>query len=97
MLASKKRQPGLAQLLGVSSPFDRDVMPKEPRGHHARPNSAISPISVFSSAPTLYATLHLSLMDSTFLLLSPACQTSIDCVIPRLCFASNDRPVWGFS
>lgn len=85
------------QLPELPSLVNRDFTLKKVRGHHARAKSAISPISVFSSAPTLYATLHLSLMDSTFLVLSPACQTSIDCVIPRLCFGSNDRPVWGLS
>ncbi len=65
--------------------------------HYATLNSGISPISCFNSPPTLYATLHLSLIASTFFVLSPECHTLIDCVTPRLCLGASDLPDCGFS
>ena len=72
--------------------------PSTPHHHHyATLNSGISPISCFSSLPTLYATLHLSLIASTFFVLSPECHTLIDCVTPRLCLGARLLPDCGFS
>ena len=65
--------------------------------HYATLNSGISPISCLASPPALYDTRHLSLADSTFLSLLPACHTLINCVTPRLCFGSSVLPVCGFS
>jgi hypothetical protein len=65
--------------------------------HYATLNSGTSPISCLASPPALYDTRHLSLADSTFLSLLPACHTLINCVTPRLCFGSSVLPVCGFS
>jgi len=60
-------------------------------------NSGISPISLFCSAPTLYAARHLSFTDSTFCARLPEWNTSTSCVTPRLCLGESSRPDWGFS